>query len=292
MDFQKLIEGSRYKDLAILKEEISQVMLDKRYKTEIFTNFTFNGFYRARVHNHLEGNFDKNGVLHKFTNETEFWNPPSSNVKMGRCNADGESIFYCSSDFVTAVLEVKPKVGDYITVVNFKSFYIEEVPQFRINPIGKNYLMKISSLQNLFGGYVLDEGQNEIESFLDELFHQNVDENDIYKYKLSVAISHIFMTDGTNIKKDIFKTDGLLYPSIVRNQESYCFALKPWWVHCFFKISTIQTIQIIEKGNDFLKLKLLRNGWVKGEKIYPADLFDIEWMTPPIRLENTERIEF
>ena len=152
--------------------------------------------------------------------------------------------------------------------------------------------MKISNLQNLFDGYILDGDQNEMENFLDKLFHQNVNEDELYKYKLSVAVSHIFMTDGTNVEKDTFKTDVLLYPSIVRNQESYCFALKPYWVHCFFKISTIQTIQIVEKGDDFLKLKLLRNVWVKGEKIYPADLFDIEWKIPQLKPENTERIEF
>ncbi|CAM2790585.1 RES domain-containing protein [Flavobacterium succinicans] len=291
MDFEKLIIDSKQKDISTLKEEISQIMLDKRYTTDIFTTFTFNGFYRARKHNNVKGNF-VDGTLFEFINEKEFWNPPIEFAKLGRCNNDGESMFYCSGDFITAVLEVKPEVGDYITIANFSNFYTDSVPQFRINPIGKTYLVKIPNLQNLFDGYILDESQYEIENFLDKLFHQDVDDNELYKYKLSVAVSQIFMTDGTHRKKSLIQTDGLLYPSIIRNQKSYCFALKPWWVHCFFEITTIQTIQVIEKGKDFLKLKLLRNGRVKGEKIYPADFFDIEWKIPPVKPENTERIEF
>jgi len=85
------------------------------------------------------------------------------------------------------------------------------------------------------------------------------------------------MTDGTDGKINIIQTDGLLYPSIIRNQLSYCFVLKPWLVHCYFKILTIQTIQVVEKGIDFIKLKLLRNGELMGEKLYPNDLFDIDW---------------
>ena len=42
MDFEKLIKDSKEKDIATLKEEISQIMLDKRYTTDIFTSFTFN----------------------------------------------------------------------------------------------------------------------------------------------------------------------------------------------------------------------------------------------------------
>jgi hypothetical protein len=291
MNFEKLIKESKNKDLKSIEEEISSIMFEKKYSTDIFTNFTFNGFYRARVHNSVKGNFDK-GVLTEFINEKEFWNPPAKSVKMGRCNSEGESIFYCSSDFITTILEVKPEIGNYITIANFKNFYTENVPQFRINAIGKTYLLKIPNLKNLFKDYVIKQDQIEMENFLDELFHQNVNEDELYKYKLSVALSHIFMTDGTNIKNDIFKTDGLLYPSIIRNQESYCFALRPWWVHCYFEISTIQTVQVVEKGNNFIKLKLLRNGDRKGKKLYPNDMFDIDWLNAPIEKPEFEIINF
>ena len=280
MDFEKLIEDSKEKDITTLKEEISQIMLDKRYTTDIFTTFTFNGFYRARKHNNVKGDF-KDGILKEFINEKEFWNPPARNVKMGRCNEDGESMFYCSSDFLTAILEVKPITGDFITVANFKNLYSLNKPEFRINPIGKTYLIKIPELALPFENYILDQSQFEIEDFLDKLFHQNVDDAETYKYKLSVALSHIFMTDGTDKKSNIIETDGLIYPSIIRNQKSYCFVLKPNIVDRFFMIEYIQTLKVLEKEDNFIKLKLLRNGQSKYKKKDVGELFDIFWMKPP-----------
>ncbi|MEN9907324.1 MAG: hypothetical protein RLZZ540_465 [Bacteroidota bacterium] len=289
MDFEKLIKESQYKDIATLKEEISQTMLGKRYVTDIFTTFTFNGFYRARKHNNVKGNF-ADGILFEFINEKEFWSPPIEKAKRGRCNDEGESVFYCSSDFITAILEVKPEIGDFITVTNFKNLYTQNKPQFRIRPIGKTYLIKIPELKLPFENYVLDQSQYEIEDFLDKLFHQNVGDNESYKYKLSIVIAHIFLTNRINKERAIMETDGLIYPSIIRNQKSYCFMLKSYIAHCYFTIFSIQTFEILELGENFIKLKLLRNGRPEFEKLYPKDLFNIYWMKPPN--ESVEIINF
>jgi hypothetical protein len=66
MDFKKLIEDSKNLDLAILQEMISKMMLDCNYSGETFTSFTFNGIFRARKHNHLEGELNKKVILNKF----------------------------------------------------------------------------------------------------------------------------------------------------------------------------------------------------------------------------------
>jgi hypothetical protein len=277
MDFEKLIEESKEKDISTLKDEISQLMSEKKYSTNVFTTYTFNDLFRARRHNNLLGNI-KNGALSKFVNEKEFWNSPIEFSEIGRCNEKWESLFYCASDIVTSILEVKPEVGDFVSIANFKNLYSNDKPRFIILPIGKKYLMEIETLDLLFENYKLDQSQYEIEAFLDELFHQNIlKAEDEYKYKLSIAIAKNYMTDGTNVADEIIKFDGLIYPSIIRNQKSYCFVLKPCVVHCYFKISSIQTIQVIEKGNDFVKFKLVRNGKLVGDKLYPNDLFDIEW---------------
>jgi len=108
-----------------------------------------------------------------------------------------------------------------------------------------------------------------------------VDDNETYKYKLSVALSHIFMTDGRDEKRSVIETDGLIYPSIVRNQKSYCFVLKPNIVDRFFMIEFIQTLEVLEIEDDFIKIKLLRNGQPKYMKRDVGELFDIFWMKPP-----------
>lgn len=291
MDFEKLIKESKEKDITTLKEDISQIMLDKRYTTDTFTNFTFNGFYRARNHNNVRGSLNDD-ILTEFKNEKEFWNSPVKFAKMGRCNAEGESMFYCSSDFTTAILEVKPQVGDYITVSSFKNLHTQNIPRFRIQPIGKTYLLKIPELKLLYENYKINQNQYEIEEFLDKLFHQNIEDNEAYKYKLSIAIAHIFLTNGTNKEKMIIETDGLIYPSIIRNQKSYCFVLKPWIVHCYFEIFGIQTMKVLEVGSDFVKLKLIRNGQPMFKKIYPNNLFDLNWLNVPINSPKFEILRY
>ena len=291
MNFEKIIKETKLKGFVTLKDEVSQIMLDKKYIADVFTTFTFNGFYRARKHNYLEGELSKDGVLHKFINEKEFWNPPIKNAKIGRCNLDGESLFYCASDFETAILEVKPELGDFITISNFENLHKFDKPRFRIQPIGKNYLTQIPALKLVFENYQINQNQIEIEDFLDKLFHQNINNKvDEFKYKLSIAIAQIFFTNSTNFNKDVIETHGLIYSSIIRDKKSHCFVLKPWIVHTYFFIDYIQTWQVLEKSNNHVKIKLVRHGKPNKEKLYPADLYDIYWGNPP--KENIKILKF
>jgi hypothetical protein len=290
MDFKKLIEESKQKEIAALQEEVSKIMLDEKYIADIFTTYTFNDLYRARVHNNLKGKFD-NRKLYEFINEKEFWDVPEKFAKKGRCNLDGESLFYCASDFETAVLEVKPEVDDFITISTFKNLHKDEKPRFRIQPIGKNYLTQIATLKFVFENYQINQNQIEIEEFLDELFYQNINcKEDEFKYKLSIVIAKIFFTNGTNVNNDIIETHGLIYSSIIRNKKSHCFVLKPWIVHTYFFIDYIQTWQVLEKNSNMVKIKLVRHGKLNKEKLYPADLSDIYWENPP--KENIEILKY
>lgn len=281
MDFKKLVEESKQKKIAALQEEVGKIMLNEKYIADVFTTYTFNDLYRARVHNNLKGKFD-NEKLYEFINEKEFWNVPKKFARIGRCNSEDESLFYCASDFETAALEVKPEVDDFITISIFKNLHKVEKPRFRIQPIGKNYLTQIEALELVFENYQINQSQFKIEKFLDELFHQNINcKEEEFKYKLSIAIAKIFFTNGTNINNDIIETHGLLYSSIIRNKKSHCFVLKPWIVQTYFFIDYIQTWQVLEKKSNMLKIKLVRHGKPNSEKIYPADLFDIYWENPP-----------
>jgi hypothetical protein len=49
-------------------------------------------------------------------------------------------------------------------------------------------------------------------------------------------------------------------------------------------------LEFLDLGKDFIKLKLLRNGYPEFEKIYPKDLFNVYWMKPPN--ESVEIINF
>ncbi len=282
----KIIEEGKFKDIESLKKEVSQIMLDSNYSTYSFNTYKFPGFYRARKHTHLEGSL-KQGILKKFVNEKEFWNVPKEFAKIGRCNLENESIFYCANDIITAILEVKPDVGEFVTISRFKNSFPDKI--YKVQPLAKRFLLQIPVLkEKLFKKYTFDIKHTECEDFFKKLFFQNIDkEEDNYKYKYSIALAHLFFTDTIN-EKEVFQTHALLYPSIARNNKSFCFAIKPWIVNSFFEIDTIQTVQVLDKTNEYIKIKLLRNGFKNGLKIYPADKFNITWYICPKSEKNIE----
>lgn len=49
---------------------------------------------------------------------SQLWYPPPQIVKtMGRANAPGESVFYCANSEATAILEMRPKIGEKLAVL-------------------------------------------------------------------------------------------------------------------------------------------------------------------------------
>lgn len=65
------------------------------------------GAYRARI--------NEGGEFFKFANQ--LWYPPAEVAQGGRFNSVGEPKFYASGCPSTAILEVRPKVGDFVTVL-------------------------------------------------------------------------------------------------------------------------------------------------------------------------------
>ena len=52
-----------------------------------------------------------------FENVKELWWPPPQYVRRGRCNDDGQPVFYYSDSEETAIIEKKPNKGELLTVL-------------------------------------------------------------------------------------------------------------------------------------------------------------------------------
>ena len=178
-EFDDLIVLSRFlKTTELTKIVERKITSIGGYQTSFWPNFKVSGFYRTRNHNQLKGNLRK-GVFQEFSHEGEFWNPPAKFTPIGRCNDVGESLLYCSTSWETAIIESRPKVGDFISVTSFNLKEIDKFPDTagsRINPIGIQYLSQIQDLKknNMFVNYDFENRSSEfkkLDVFLDDLFH-------------------------------------------------------------------------------------------------------------------------
>lgn len=267
------------------------------YQTSFWPNFKVTGFYRARTHNHLKGN-SKDGILYEFTNEGEFWNPPSEDAPIGRCNDVGESLLYCSTSWETAIIECRPKVGNYISVTSFNLKDKEKFPFVengsRINPIGIQYLSQIVSLNEnqMFANYDFqnrNSGFKKMDAFLDDLFHLKANDKYKFLYKLSIAVTRCMMK---NIKMGevLQQMHGIIYSSIERDKKNYNILFRPDHARMNFCVYEVQTFKVVEVNHSIIRLRLKRIGKTYGTKDYSFDNFIIVWQNLVVENQQEEEI--
>ncbi len=283
-EIDDLISLAKYLDtnelINIVERKITSI---KDYQTSFWPNFKVSGFYRTRTHNHLKGNL-REKVLYEFSHEGEFWNPPAEFATMGRCNDSKESLLYCSTSWETAIIESRPKVGEFVSVTSFNLIDIKNFPTTdgsRINPIGIQYLSQIQDLKekNMFDNYDFENRSNEfkkLDIFLDDLFHLKTNDKNKFLYKLSVSVTKCMMKNiqmGDALKQ----MHGMIYSSIERDKKNYNIVFRPNHARTLFSVYVIQTFEILEISNNIIRLKLKRNGKTYGTKNHLLDNFNIIW---------------
>jgi hypothetical protein len=202
----------------------------------------------------------KNSINLDFTDINELWYPNWDDIdkykhKYGRCNNLGESIFYCSNDFDTTIIECRPQVDEIITVVNLK--IDEECHSMKLQPIGINELIKLphgvgETFQNYYANLKSSGNYDKnllIDSFLNEIFTEKIESIDEWKYKSSASISSILLFDDH---------EGIIYPSTSLKAKGANFALKPQIPDRYFKLATGSMYKIIGVGNNSCELQLIK----------------------------------
>lgn len=201
--------------------------------------------YRARI----------NDSIDNFTNISQLRNPPKELVNIyGRLNQKNESIYYCSGSFETCSLELRPQVGDIVTIYRSKQHIKTKIHIFELGlreTIWKERgaIHDNKALQNYLGDKENIEKNKIIHNFLTEKFTQIIEKGEEYKYKITAAISYIFLQN-----KEI---DGLFYPSITRQFKDINLGLKPEIYDKYYKpldCFKLLIVGINETNNHQIKL--------------------------------------
>ncbi|POZ49808.1 RES domain-containing protein [Methylovulum psychrotolerans] len=193
--------------------------------------------FRARKH------IDE--ALFKNTEELIY---PKNPTTLGRLNNIGESLFYGASHHDTALLEVRPRLGDEITILESRLINSMNVPKFmevgiRELMTKQNHSLEFIMKNRTFLNKELVTEDNKkryttINNFLVNEITKIVRDDESHKYKGTIAIGQFYI-NGNNL------VDGMLYPSINRNGAE-CIVIKPESYHSFYRPDRCFKVKIVE----------------------------------------------
>ncbi|SDG52060.1 RES domain-containing protein [Pseudomonas benzenivorans] len=166
-------------------------------------------------------------------NIREVWYPKPEHVKTyGRLNRPKKPMFYIAASHETAVLEMRPTVGDRFAVLQLRLKDSSSLPHVMELGVAERKSMNgsrssVHLLENTIIGRKLLEDHIEknllIRSFLAREFMRVVDRGEEHLFKLSVAIGETFLSSP--------QIHGVLYPSMAGDPSAATtaenMALKP-----------------------------------------------------------------
>lgn len=185
-----------------------------------------------------------NNTIDFFNNITELWAPPeSSDLKQGRCNNRGQSLFYCTQNATAILFELKCKPGDLFTIGVYKC--LNDLKPMSI--IGAHRISSIDPAhKTIFGNHYagLNDIEKRIHDYLDSLFI----ESDSIFYNATNAITSILLNKNTPVPGFTVPDDshGLIYSSVATQLNTYNIALEPEYAKTILEPVEFRRYKILE----------------------------------------------
>ena len=160
--------------------------------------------------------------------------PPADRVsKHGRANLIGQSVFYSTSNLITAMKEMKPNVGDLITTSIWRQkedgYFLNISPIFKKTSLNGRVHNKLSLQFQMAYEKSLKQHSKEIAEQIDELlqfiadcFAKNVAYGNDFDYALSAFYANKILNEFEN-----GTIDALVYPSVADKLDFSNVAIKP-----------------------------------------------------------------
>jgi hypothetical protein len=210
----------------------------------------FEGVFRARIND-----------IEEFNLVSQLWYPNWESIdkkhhRYGRCNDIAESIFYCSTESDTAILETKPKLHDIITLVEYsnRNPFCETI----IQPIGISELQILENgYKELFKNHYKKTDSEErylknlkLDTFLSSLFKEEIKTEENWKYKFSIAVSKILLNG---------QHEGIIYPSVSAKMKGANYALKTHVPDSNFQIINGRMFRVTKTvENSFYEMEVIK----------------------------------
>jgi hypothetical protein len=207
-----------------------------------------------------------------FFNKKDLWYPNWDDIPkelhcLNRCNDAGDKMLYTATETDTTICELQLNKGDIFTLAHF--YPKKEKLNAKVQVIGIKDLSKSQSkYEKLFNEHYLklkkdapEEYEKNIlvDDFLSEHFQIKVGSTETWKYKITIAISQILLTNPDTV--------GLIYPSISTNAKGANIILKADFVDRNLIIGQAGVFEVvdqsIEKGISVKQILVPRENNVK-----------------------------
>jgi len=253
-------------------------LMKSGYKCVQFPGY-HNYVYRARKNEKAKNQYKF------FTNVQELWCRKSKNISdFGRAHWPNYPVFYCSDSLKTAILEIKPKCNDLVTVMRCrrkKSSKVESVAFGFSDKAkfidGKGKVIDWGEHKRVKIGLNKDQYQKnkEIDEFLNKVYRDHDMVMNSYgddKYKLTASIAKMYFD---NPAKNSHKLDCICYPSVSGSKGATNYAFPKKVADTILELDSFYVFEIWP-GKKFGKfaLKLIcfsmnygGNGEIKWENI-------------------------
>lgn len=216
--------------------------------SELFstTTYRFNPtfFYRGRP------NWDRklNKEVELFRNVRELWAPPTDpELRQGRCNTEGQSLFYCTNNPTAILWECNCQPGQKITIGTYEC-------KEDLVPLGIVGASKISSISEdyarIFGSHYhsLSDTGKQLHDYVDRLFQ----EKGSGYYNATNAITSIFLHDNSSVEYPagftrVESMQGLIYSSVATILNIYNLVLQPEYAKTVLKPVEFNRYTILDR---------------------------------------------
>jgi hypothetical protein len=212
----------------------------------------------------------------RISEEKKLKYPPAECIKKyGRANLKYQSVLYGTFNFMTAIKEMKPEIGDLITVSRWKlkneNYSLVVCPMFLKQPSDGSTNYRLKTLYDWFIKELqkfptpVSNSYFELHQFYSKCFAREINPNDNQGYLITALLSDKILN---KYKNGI--VDAILYPSTKEDLRTENIAIKKESFDAKYQLSeTIEKrlLKITNNGNRYEFERLGESFKIEGNKI-------------------------
>jgi hypothetical protein len=221
-------------------DHIKLILQDVDFLSSLVYKQRIDSFQRVTINSSIKGVPDRIELVKHLKN------PPKEYVKKyGRANLIGQSILYATFDYLTSLSEMRPNIGERITISHWK---LKSDYDLLVTPIFTNTSKdgvvhnELSLRASVLSDKMLKQYDENVRKhiqislqFVADAFSKEVQDDNHFDYYLSSHYANRLFYEFEN-----GELDGILYPSVRQSLTLSNIALKPEVFEKYYELEKVE----------------------------------------------------